>query len=156
MMLRFATVWMGLLLLSTASLAQSALGALAGTITNPDAGAVPGLEIQAVHIPTGQVFTAVSSKTGGFTFTGLPAGEYEISLQRVGFSFAAYSKKDLRVEAGKTLREDVRLQWHNLGTVGEDMYLALKNKYPDLYGPVPRMPDGKPDISGVWFAGNPA
>ena len=38
----------------------------------------------------------------------------------------------------------------NLGTPGDDPSIYLRSKYAQTAGPVPRMRDGRPDLSGVW------
>jgi hypothetical protein len=46
---------------------------------------------------------------------------------------------------------DIRLEWaFNLGTLGDDTYLTIRNRYKNVSGPAPRMPNGKPDFSGTW------
>jgi hypothetical protein len=41
-------------------------------------------------------------------------------------------------------------QWFHYPTDG----IPRKNGKPDLTAPAPRMPDGKPDLSGIWHSGN--
>ena len=146
--------WSGIasaLLLLSAAFAQSNFGTITGAITDPDNGIVAGALVQAKHISTGTIYKADSSRAGTFTFQQLPSGTYEVSVPMIGFTFIPYSKSDLVVEAGKTLRSDIQLRWAaNLGTVGDDTFLTIRNRYSGLSGPAPRTPDGKPDLTGVW------
>src|SRR5262245_61141679 len=131
---------MRLVLLSAASLfltlvatllaySQRDNGTITGTITNPDNGVVIGVAVQLKHVSTGTTYNTVSSPTGIFAFTQLSAGAYELSVPRTGITYAAYVKKDLIVDAGGTLRADIRLQWGpSLGTIGDDAYVIFKDR----------------------------
>jgi hypothetical protein len=137
-----------LLFVSVAS-AQS-VGAITGTITDPDGSVVAGVAVQAKNTTSGAMFTATSLARGEFASPQLPAGAYELSVPIVGFRFARYVQQNAAVVAGQSLRLDIRLEWFDLGTVGDDTFLTLHNKYAGLTGPAPRTPDGKPDFSGMW------
>jgi len=141
----------GLLLFVSAALGQSTFGTITGTITDPDKATVAGALVHAKQRATGALYKVDSSRTGTFTFQQLPAGTYDISVPMIGFTFIPYSKNDVVVEAGKALRADIQLQWAaNLGTIGDDTFLTIRNRYAGLSGPAPRTPDGKPDLTGMW------
>jgi len=140
-----------LFLFVASAFAQANFGAITGTMTDPDGGIVVGAVVQAKHLGTGTIYKAETLRAGTFTLQQLPAGAYELSVPAIGFTFIPYTKKELIVAAGKTLRADVQLQWAaNLGTVGDDTFLTIRNRYAGLTGPVPQMPDGQPDFSGIW------
>jgi hypothetical protein len=68
-------------------------------------------------------------------------------------------KKDVLVRAGQTLRLDVQLEDRiSLGTLGEDraFFASLETPHSVPPGRTPRTPDGKPDLSGVWWSARPA
>jgi len=139
------------LFLLSAVLAQANRGAITGTLTDPDKNVVAGALVFAKNTTSGTVFKTNSSRTGVFTISDLPAGTYEVSVPVIGFTYNSQAKKDQTVRAGQTLRLDFRLEWSaNLGTVGDDTYLTIRNRYAGLKGPTPRMRDGKPDFSGMW------
>jgi hypothetical protein len=140
-----------LFLFTAVAFAQNNRGLISGTVTSPEGGTLAGATVYAKHTTSGVIYKADSSRTGAYTISNLPAGTYELSVPQIGFTYDTYVKKDLAVQAGQTLRADIRLEWSgNLGTVGDDTFLTIKNRYAALKGPAPRTAAGKPDFSGMW------
>lgn len=139
-----------LLLLAAHGDAQTATGVIRGSVKLPD-GPVARATIQAKHGASGRVFTATSDASGQFALTNLPEGTYEVSVPEVGLTTTRVVKRDVGVQAGKTTTLDIALEKGNLGVIGDDnASLAIRSKYTNVRGPAPRMPDGHPDLSGVW------
>ena len=139
------------LLVAAPAFAQGNRGSITGTVSGPDGLVVAGATVQAINVSSGAVSEAQSSKAGTYEVPDLVPGSYELSVPVIGFTFLPYSKKDLAVQAGQTSRVDVRLEWStNLGTIGDDIFLTVRNRYANLTGPTPRTADGKPDLSGNW------
>jgi hypothetical protein len=140
-----------LVLCTCTALAQSNGGTITGTVVDPDKNAVAAAPVFATHISSGKTFKTDTSRAGTYTFSQLPAGTYEISVPSIGFTFRPYAKNDIAVQARQTVRADISLEWSaNLGTVGDDTFLTIRNRYAGLKGPAPRTRDGRPDLSGMW------
>jgi len=152
--MRLLTALFGFLSLAAG---QSGTGALTGTVTDPDGAGVPTAPIQARNVATGQVYKAAAAAKGSYTLPKLPAGEYDITIPPIGFTFPKYEQKGVAIQAGQTARLDIRLPWGgNLGTPGDDFSIISRAKFSSAStGPAPRGRDGKLDLSGVWI-GNPA
>jgi hypothetical protein len=139
-----------LFLLASAVYGQNA-GSISGRISDYDNNAQSKAEIQARNTATGATFTAKSNATGDFTLERLPAGTYQLTASAPGF--LPYERKNVAVQSGETLRLDILLEDIQLSTLGEGRGsdgkpLAAPGAKPE---PAPRMPDGKPDLSGVWL-----
>src|SRR5262249_1518139 len=135
-----------------ALLAQSDRGSIAGTISNPFGGPEQRAAVQAKEVASGAIHKATSLATGKYTLADLPPGTYDVTVNVPGV--LAYEQKAVRVEAGKVSSLDVRLQeGTQLSTLGEDRTSieADAKLHAPPAGPTPRMPDGKPDLSGVWW-----
>lgn len=149
--MKLSRVAFALCLFASIALAQGSRGAVTGIATDPDGGGIAGAPVNAKNMTNGAVYGTVSTLKGNFTISGLPAGPYELSVPAIGFTYLSYVRRGLVLREGQTLRADIRLEWPiNLGTVGDDYYLTIRNKYAGLTGPAPRMADGKPDLSGMW------
>ncbi len=142
--------------LAAAALGQNQAGGIAGSITDPNGDPVPAAPIQLRRIEDDRRFEATSAAKGAYAFANLPAGTYELLIPSIGFTYSKFERKSLVVKAAETLRVDVRLQWAgNLGTIGDDDATILRSYRPPApNGPTPRMPDGKPDFSGMWNGDN--
>jgi Carboxypeptidase regulatory-like domain len=142
-------------LLCASAFAQST-GTIAGTVSNLGGDAVPNAPIQAVNTRTNAIFKAASAQTGGYTLAQLPAGTYNVSIDLLGYN--AYAQPNVAVAAARTSRLDIHLQDYQLGTLGDGPEFRIDLLSPHKTtpsGPAPRMPDGKPDLSGVWYAQRP-
>ena len=141
----------GLFVFASIAFGQSP-GAINGTVTDPDKAAVSGAQVEAKN-DKGIAFHAKTSAQGAYTIAQLPAGKYEISIAFGGL--APFSKKDVAVAGGETVRIDAQLKdFDSLGSLGEDrtFYSNTFGSHDAPTGPVPRTPAGKPDFSGVWHS----
>lgn len=142
----------GFVLAAAAAVGQSGGGAITGVVSDPLGAGVDRTTVQAKDAATGSVHSATTAADGKYSFAGLPAGKYDLSVNVPGL--APYQKKDVALETGKTLRFDIRLaDTTQLGTLGEDrlaIAAAIQRHHPPS-GPTPRTAGGKPDLSGVWW-----
>ena len=143
------------LFLTAAALAQAAGpagGTITGTVIDLAGDVVANAPIQATNTATKTIYRAASSEQGGYTIAQLPAGGYELSIAAPGFN--PYSQPNVAVVAGQTLRLDIRLVDFQLGTLGDGREFAISRITPHETpaGPTPRTREGKPDLTGVWYA----
>jgi hypothetical protein len=139
------------LLCSTVACAQSA-GTITGTVVDSDGQAVANAQVQATNSNTKMVYKTTASEQGHYTLATLPPGAYDVSITASGFN--AYNRQNISVDPREPLRLDVHLLEYQLGTLGDgrEFRVQLTSPHPAPSGPTPRTADGKPDLSGVWFA----
>jgi len=130
-------------------------GTITGTVLSLAGEKVANAPIQATNTATHTVFKATSSENGGYTLAQLPAGGYDLSVTVLGFN--PYAEKNITVAAGETLHFDIHLFDFQLGTLGDGPEFRRDQYTPHATpsGPTPRTRDGKPDLTGVWFAQRP-
>src|SRR5579863_7400090 len=139
-----------LMLVACPAFCQSDQGAIAGKVTDQDGATVSGVLIQAKNSTSSAIYKATSSKSGDYTFEGLPAGSYEISIPV--FEYLS-GRQEVAVKAAQRVHLDIRVRDNSLNTLGEDRsFFETRNAaHPTPKGPTPRTPEGKPDLSGVWW-----
>ena len=139
------------LFFAAAAFAQTT-GTITGTVVNLSGDAVANAPIHATNVATKKLYATTSSERGGYTIGQLPAGDYDLSVDLLGFN--SYSQKNVAVATGQTLRFDIRLIEYQLDTLGDgrDFRVSLLTPHATPSGPTPRTPDDKPDLSGVWYA----
>jgi hypothetical protein len=132
-------------------LAQSG-GTITGTVVDLSGDPVPKAEIQATNTETKAVFKASTTAAGVYTFTPLPAGTYELTSATPGFG--PFVQRDVRVTAAEIFRLNLHFQDLQLHTLGDnfDILGLWFSPHATPAGPTPRMADGKPDLSGVWYS----
>jgi hypothetical protein len=127
-------------------------GTINGTVLDLAGEKVANAPIQITNVATQAVYKATSSDQGSYTLAQLPAGAYDLTVAALGYN--PYVQKNVTVAAGQTLRLDIHLFDFQLGTLGDGPEFKKDQLTPHATpsGPTPRTRDGKPDLTGVWFA----
>lgn len=139
--------------LASLSFAQST-ATISGRVSDPEGGAVAKAPVQAKNATTGAAFRQQTSASGEYVLTGVPAGKYEISVSVPCCAFLPFSKEDVSVAPSQKVQFDVRLEeGGSYRTVGDDpngVAETMRSRAKVRPAPAPRMPDGKPNLSGMW------
>lgn len=115
---RTLTVFLFLLgFVFTTAHAQNFRGAINGTVTDVQGGAIANASITITNDDTHVAHTSVSTSAGEFSFQDLPVGTYTISVVSNGFSTAQYNK--IAVQAGSTYTLPVKLAVSSTATTVE-------------------------------------
>ena len=101
-----SAVWM--LLAITVAMAQNDRGSVTGTVTDPANSTVPGAKLTLRNVDTGVLTDAKTTPSGDYTFTSIPVGTYDLTVQAVGFKTAV--QKQILVQIDQTVRADLKLE----------------------------------------------
>jgi hypothetical protein len=138
-------------LVSLAAFAQES-GSVTGKISDTFGEPVSGASIQAKNAATAALYKATSKATGEYALDGLPQGAYELSIRMTNMK--PYTGQNIAIRSGQPVRVDITLQDDvRLGTLGDGGRFFQRRRPAPPAGPTPRMPDGKPDLSGFWAPG---
>src|ERR1700684_3039034 len=89
-------------------MAQNDRGSVTGTVTDPANATVPGAKLTLRNVDTGVLSAAKTTPTGDYTFTSIPVGTYDLSVEATGFNKSLQTH--LQVQIDQTIRMDLRLQ----------------------------------------------
>ena len=97
---RFVSVVLLLTCVSSPAFAQSSsTSSLSGVVQDTDGGAIPGATVVVKNNGTGVTVEAVSNASGQFSFPGLAAGTYTVTVSLTGFK--TFVANDLRLLAAR-------------------------------------------------------
>jgi len=107
------------LLAMSACVAQGQIptGSLNGLVTDPKDAVIVGARVTAVSATQGFSRETLSDKSGLYVLPDLPAGDYSLKIEQVGFAISEV--KGIVLEAGRTTTVDARLQIAAAGTMVE-------------------------------------
>jgi hypothetical protein len=92
----------------SATFAQEVTGSVTGTVTDASGAAVAGATITAKSVDRGISYTGVSNDSGIYRIAQLPAGNYDLRVEKSGFQTALYPQFTLTVN--QVARFDVELK----------------------------------------------
>ena len=116
-----AKVLCALLTLPFTLFAQSDRGTITGTVSDAQSAIVQGGRIVATNTGTGAISQTVTTETGNFTLTQLPAGSYDLTVEAPGFKKT--SQNGLRVQVAQTIRVDLHLE---VGSTSESVFVTAE------------------------------
>ena len=91
--------------------AQTPTGSIIGVVRDPSDAAVATANVKVLSISTGLARTIATSATGDYGIPVLPAGQYEVSVEALGFQRIV---RQAAVEAGETTTADFKLTVGNV------------------------------------------
>jgi hypothetical protein len=113
-------LFMALLLWAAAPAgAQERFGGIAGTVTDPQQGALPGATVTATNNTTGAVRTTVTGSDGRFSLSDLEPGRYTVVIELQGFQ--RLQSNDVIVLLGRNVDFPAQLQ---LGQITETVQVT--------------------------------
>lgn len=83
--LPFLSLWVALFLMMMSALGQGTTSRLTGTVVDASGAAVAGATVTLTNEGTGISFTTQTSAGGAYTFDLIPAGTYQVSVEKTGF-----------------------------------------------------------------------
>jgi hypothetical protein len=91
-----------------AALAQSERGAITGAVRDSQGAAVPGASVKVTNVATDVVISATSNQSGEYTVPDIPAGKYNLRVEKSGFR--TFLLSGIAVDAATTVRADANLE----------------------------------------------
>jgi hypothetical protein len=114
-------------LLAVPVAAQQGTTEVRGRVADGQGAMLPGVTVTVRNQDTGMFRETLSSTEGVYFASGLVPGVYEISAELQGFK--KYTRKDVRLEIGKTATADVTLE---VGTLTETVNVVAESPLVDL------------------------
>ena len=107
------------------SMAQGTTATLGGTVTDPTGAVVPKAQIVLKNEATGDQRTSVSNGSGVFSFSGVPTGNYEVTITAPGFR--SFEQTGIHLDPGdqRTVR-DINLA---AGAVNETVEVSERGEH---------------------------
>ncbi len=99
----------------------SSVGSITGVVNDPSGSAIPGAAVAIRNINTNQDRQTRTNGSGAYSVTSLPVGIYELKVTAPGFQ--TLEVKDLKVDVGATLRQDLAMK---VGQVSDTVEVAAQ------------------------------
>ena len=107
--------------------AQQGTSELRGRVIDAQDAALPGVTVTVRNQETGMFRETVSNPDGTYFVSGMPPGTYEIAAELQGFK--RFSRREVRLEVGKTTTLDVQLE---VGSLEETVTVSAESPLVDV------------------------
>jgi hypothetical protein len=122
--MKITAVAVGLLIAASLAYSQDAsTGAIAGVVTDPSGLSVPGADIKATNLGTGEVRTGASEQNGTYSVTLLPPGVYRVDISKSGFKLLSFPHVTVTVTETQTLNAKLEV-----GAVNQEVVVASQGE----------------------------
>jgi hypothetical protein len=149
-----AVLWLLVIVHAQASAQESA--SIDGTVVGPNEEMVRYAPIQATNVETGEKVRSESAKDGTYSISNLVTGAYKLEVNMPCCAYKGFESDEISVAGATQLNIELE-EGSSFNTVGDDpgvIATAIKDRQVIPEAPVPRLPSGKPDLSGVWLLGS--
>src|SRR4029450_1457589 len=113
--------------LAPLAIAQESNAELRGSVLDAQDAPIPGATITITNQATGVIRQAVSNPDGSYFITAISPGVYELAAEVSGF--AKYTRRDVRLDLGRTTTLDVQLR---VGALTETVTVSAETPLVDL------------------------
>ena len=103
--LAFSCLFLTLVVMALAQVRDTA--SLFGSVSDPQSAVIASAKVSITNPSTGLLRSTVTDASGGFVFTLLPVGEYNLTIEQPGFH--KYERRSIRLQANENIRVDVGL-----------------------------------------------
>jgi len=108
MKLKWLVLIIGVLLVPAASWAQQSTGTITGAVYDSTGALIPGAKITVKNLNTNFTWSGVTTSSGEYQVSFLPAGTYEITAEAQGFTKTL--RTGITLSASETVRADLTLK----------------------------------------------
>jgi outer membrane receptor protein involved in Fe transport len=112
---------------AASALAQQGSAELRGRVTDEQGAALPGAMIVIRHQQSGVFRQGATTTDGSYYLAGVLPGTYELTAELTGFK--RVSRRDVRLEVGKTVTIDLSLA---VGTMSEELTVTAESPIVDI------------------------
>ncbi len=99
--MRQMRLFLALVVLATAAVAQTTSGSIAGSVVDPSHAAVPAVQVTALEHDKNLTFSAKTDENGRFVFAQVPPGNWTLTIEATGFK--KYEQAGITLNANEKL-----------------------------------------------------
>ncbi len=150
-LLKRTSIVIGFALAGVVAVFPQNVGSISGRVIDLNGNPVAGAKVEASAPGASAPLSATTSADGRYTLSPLPPGNYSLTSTMAGFQ--PFQQDSIQVaRSGATV--DIRMEDFQLNTLGDgrEFFAFEAAQRRKVTGPTPRLPNGKPDLTGLWYA----